>query len=137
VILYHFTSTTHLPRILRTEYLKTVESNIAAPPYAHVGPDVVWLLDTPTCDYPHGLLKSSVDKQEIRFTVDVPGIRWLDWPPVAKMELDWRRALLKAAGGEDAAAHWYVYPRRIPAKRWVEIRNVKRDQEVVYEWAEV
>lgn len=126
---FHFTHAFHLPRILATGYLKTTESNIGSPfpvPFGphgeRVGPDVVWLFDTPepewANDKAHGLYP---DKRRIRFEVDVKAVRWLDWAPAKQMAPEWRELFLQGAGGLEAAERWYVLPSPIYRKRWVDI----------------
>lgn len=135
-LFYHFTSTHHLKAILDAGRLNPTESNVGSPipgwepRGAHVGPDVVWLLDTPELGgHPHGLvvpddsrLRSLYDKTEVRFTVDVPAIRWLDWEPAQCMHPEWKTVMIESAGGMDAVHHWYVFPAPIRANRWKEIR---------------
>lgn len=118
--LYHFTSTAHLPLILAAGFLRPVESNVSGEA-AHYGPDVVWLLDVPTIDHDHGLANPHHDKTEVCFTVDVPGIRWEAWIWTSRMHPAWREAITQAAGGPEAAAHWYVWPAVIRRSRWVEV----------------
>lgn len=135
MILYHYTCTTHLPKILKAGYLKTTESNVSMR-FTHKGPDVVWLTDTPTADLGHGVTTiheghsdgtltkvdgSSVprfDKTRVRFTVDVDATRWLDWEPAGHMTKAWRRILIANGGGQEAAGHWYVFEGRIPESDW-------------------
>jgi len=127
MILYHFTSLYHhLPRIIDSGVLRPSESNVGSPypehfPHGdHVGPDVVWLLDTPDLGgHPHGLAGSSVDKTRVMFTVDVAAVPWVDWLPAARMDPRWRDLFISSAGGDDAARHWYVYPGVIPRRRWL------------------
>lgn len=139
-LFYHFTSTQHLPFILEDGMLRPGESNIGSimpgqhPFGEHYGPDVVWLLDTPErpstglTEVNHGLAHDSLDKTAVRFTVNVPAIHWKSWLPAVEMHPKWRAALLLAAGGEDAADHWYVLPAPIRDKRWVEVRNMETDE---------
>jgi hypothetical protein len=119
--LYHFTSRFHLDSILRDGVITTTESNVGSPipflrPYGtHVGPDVVWLLDLPDAGHTHGL---GHEKTEVRIAVEVPAIRWLDWPHTAQMNPKWFARLVKTGGGIEAAAHWYVFPAPIRASSW-------------------
>ena len=119
---FHFTSKLHLPLILEAGILRVTESNIS--PYkTHEGPDVVWLLDEKAGQPErgmHGLIGDN-DKTAVRFEVDVPAIRWLDWEPVRNMEDWWLKTLIRAGGGDEAAEHWYVWPVGILRKRWIGI----------------
>jgi hypothetical protein len=138
--LYHYTSTKHLPFIIQHGYLAPSESNIGspnpdeAPAGAHLGPDVVWLLDTPDLDHDHGIKgKADVyqhlrDKTEVLFVLELQAIKWSDWEPVLWMNPNWRRTLVDIGGGPEAADHWYVFPGRIHKKRWVSVRNTKTDE---------
>lgn len=121
---YHFTSRLHLPLIVAAKVITTTESHVGSgrhdwPPHGqHVGPDVVWLLDVPEVEYPHGLDGSVVDKTGVRFTVQAAAYRWLDWPPAQSMHPEWRHELIKLAGGWAAARRWWVSERPIPADDW-------------------
>lgn len=151
--LYHFTDQVHLPEIMRSQVLETTESNIGSPdpdwkPFgSHLGPDVVWLLDTPAIDAAHGLIRhpshvasllavgyseEETDKTRIRFEVSIPKHhvhKWTKWHPArSRMNPTWRSALIQSAGGDEAASHWWVSTSPIPAKQWVEVRDVGTDQ---------
>jgi hypothetical protein len=120
-LLYHFTSTLHLPLIKRDGFLRPTESNVSLR-IPHVGPDVVWLLDTPTADAPHGLNNALVDKRAVRITVRTKAERWLDW--IARqptMDVFSKQVLIETGGGMEAAAHWYVTEQRIPRSEWVAV----------------
>lgn len=126
--LYHFTSALHWPRIANSGVLAGSESNLDMF-RPNAGPDVVWLLDTPVAtDYPHGL-EGGIDKKRIRVTVESNlAIKWTDWRPAQAMEPLWRDAVLEAAGGADAADHWWVLPTAgLRNKRWVEVRDMHDD----------
>lgn len=130
--LYHFTSTAHLPVILREGRLRVTESNLSML-IPHVGPDVVWFVDTPELgDYDHGLSGSIVDKREVRFTVDVPDTwvrHYLTWamhsPDADTATL---AAMISTAGGHEAAEHWYVTFRSVWRNRWARVENVYTGQ---------
>lgn len=138
---YHFTSPDHLPRILKSGFLKTVESNIGSPVPTmpptgdHVGPDVVWLLDTPEVEYDHGLTGSIHDKTGVRFTVRCKAERWTAWAPGRQAHPAWRAAMVRAGGGEPATRHWLVSERPIPAASWtkIEVRNTDGTWTIVHE----
>lgn len=124
MILYHFTSTLHWPRIEAAGFIKTTESNLH-PVQQHYGPDVAWFLDTPDLDYDHGLIAfSPVDKTAVRITVDVPDkwVRsWLDWADAQGIDPDWRSIMIETGGGIDAARHWMVTFRPIRSDRWTHV----------------
>jgi hypothetical protein len=139
---FHFTHPGHLGSIVEAGRLLPSESNVGAPypvtdgpQGSHVGPDVVWLLDSPEIaaqsptgdDLTHGLYP---DKRRIRFEVDVRAIRWLDWTHAAVMSPDWRRIMIDAAGGMEFAEHWYVFPAAIRRSRWLGIHDVVLDEPV-------
>lgn len=131
MILYHYTSRFHLPRIEASGYLKTVESNLH-PSIPRHGPDVVWLLDTPDLmtEEAHGL-STTPQKTEVRFTVDVPEkwVRpWVEWSSAQLIDPVWQEIMIVTGGGEEAAAHWMVTFRTIPRKFWV---NITVNEEVL------
>lgn len=141
VTFYHFTSRQHLESIERDGVIRPSENNVGSPlptwhPFGtHVGPDVVWLLDTPVAEFNHGLspwpgsdLVSMFDKTAATIEVDVPAIRWADWSYTNQMHPEWRRAFVQAGGGEEAAAHWYVWPRPIRRSRWVMISRKEEER---------
>ena len=123
--LWHFTSTLHLPMILRDGHLRTTESNLS-PVKPHVGLPVVWFMDTPELTHDHGLGGSAVDKTAVRVEVDVRPAwvsEWLPWAEAQGINRWWLDALLSAAGGREAAERWHVTFRRIPRHMWVKIDN--------------
>jgi hypothetical protein len=128
VALFHYTSERHWTLIKQRGVLLTSESNIGSPvptwkPCGHrLGPDVVWLLDLSELgDVNHGLNGSVFNKREVRIEVDVPGIKWLDWAPAQQMNPNWRKAFINAGGGDEAAGHWYVWPREIANDHWLSV----------------
>lgn len=131
---YHFTSRLHMVHIQAAGLIRTTESNVGSPdprhtPHGqHVGPDVVWLLDTPEAAFDHGLRGSAVDKTAVYVAVDVPAIRWLDWGPAAAMDPRWRRTLIERGGGPTAAERWFVWPASIPRVRWVNVHGFTAEE---------
>jgi len=125
--LYHFTSREHFQEIDKLGIILRAESNVGSPitgwepSGAHYATDVVWLLDTPHLDYPHGLAGSIQDKTAVSIEVTIPGIPWNEWVPAQAMHPLWRRHFLEFAGGEEAAKHWYVWPAPIKRRFWGEI----------------
>lgn len=132
-ILHHFTHLGHAQAILQSGMILPSESNVGSPlptwpPYGeHVGPDVVWLLDTDTLeDFPHGLIVGgNTDKTRVRFTVELPmAPKWVTWRWTHEMHPQWRDTFMDAGGGMYAAEHWYVWPLEIPAKRWRSVTDM-------------
>jgi hypothetical protein len=122
MILYHFTSTWHLPRTAEDGYIDVTESNLSGT-REHAGPDVVWLTKSPTVAGTTFLLGSGVDKTEIRITVDVPGLeahKWRKWAYRRNIHPRWA-AGLAAAGG---STPWYVVERPVAATEWVNVTNM-------------
>jgi hypothetical protein len=120
--LYHFTSAVHVPTILASGYLKTVESNVSFK-REHAGPDVVWLTTSPTAEAGHGLQSSLVDKTEIRFTVEVDKRsvhKWREWAKARGSSQETMTNLARSGG----SASWRVVTTPIPAANWVEVRNM-------------
>ena len=118
--LYHYTSTRHLPYILKAGYLDVTESNIGSgvpehDPYGeHVGPDVVWLTTSENPGHKQGLTTSAdtgwPDKTEIRFTVDVPdALHWPKWSRSQGIDKRWARCLET----DHYPEQWFVVVRRI------------------------
>lgn len=124
--LYHFTTTHHLPSILREQRLRTTDSGLEMLS-SFKEPSVVWFLDTPDAgEKGHGLDGSVVDKREIRITVDVPDYlcyQWLWWAAAHNIEPGWQEVLVKVGGGTEMAAHWWVVERAVGSHRWVKIEN--------------
>lgn len=123
MILYHFTSTWHLPQILEDGYIGVTESNLSRH-REHAGPDVAWFTKSPTVAGTTFLQGTVVDKTEIRFIVDVPSgdaHKWWTWARRRGIDLRWARGLA-AAGG---SAFWYVIERPVPAAEWRNVTNVR------------
>ena len=123
MILYHFTSTHHLPKILEDGRLKVTESNLSRT-RVHAGPDVVWLTSDPMPASQEWAGGSQVDKAEIRFTVRVPAQqagKWRKWARAHGIDPGWARALTVAGD----SGSWYVIERAVPAAEWAEIANMR------------
>ena len=125
-LLWHFTSSHHLPSILREGVLRVTESNVSITE-DHAGPDVVWLLDQPVADAPHGLDGGALDKREVRFEVRTQAVRWTDWIKTQPIEQVWLAALLRAGGGIEAARHWYIALDPIPESQWESVAIRQND----------
>lgn len=133
---YHFTSEEALHGIESHGLILPTESNVGSvsenmPPMGEgLGPDVVWLIDSP--DRPannrnkinHGLFGTLGDKTAVRIEVEVPAIRWYDWAPAQQMNPTWKELLITASGGPAASDHWYVFPAPIPRSRWVRVERL-------------
>lgn len=133
---YHFTSKAHLPYIVWDGVILPSESNVGSPvptlepSGVGVGPDVVWLLDVPDVEFNHGLYAEKTGKNEVRFEVDVPAIRWLDWAPASQMNPAWRELFVRSAGGEEAASHWYVFPAKIAKEHWLGVYDTATGEKI-------
>jgi hypothetical protein len=122
MILYHFTSIVHLPRIKEAGFLKLTESNLHLT-IPHYGPDVVWFTTEESARLGHGLF-GHVDKTEIRFTVDLPDHwvkSWLSWAEGQGMDREWMGYIIEAGGGMEAAETWRVTFRPVRQDCWVSI----------------
>ena len=129
---YHFTSTFHLPLILKDGVLRTTESNVSYE-IEDAGPRVVWFLDVPELgDAPHGLRGEyqAVDKSEVRFTVELPKskvLRWAEFSRRYQQAEQARAAMIEAGGGPAAARRWWVTEAPVPRSRWRAVA-VRRDE---------
>ena len=136
MILYHFTSPEHLPKILEAGYLKVTESNLSRT-RTHAGPDVVWLTRNPEAAANNWWQVSgrrSVDKVGIRFTVDVPkreAVRWWEWARRRGIDPGWARTLAEVGG----SGSWYVIERTVPAAEWTGIINARTAEPIALEGA--
>lgn len=122
VRLYHYTSSTHLQLILGAKVLRTTESNVSLNAgEERAGPDAVWLTsEADPTGYGHGLDGSSVNKREIRITVEVEDARlWRLWAPEQGMSRVHMKRLARTGGGGERT--WYVVQRPIPMSDWVEV----------------
>ncbi|MGZ9829485.1 hypothetical protein ACXYTP_21450 [Tsukamurella ocularis] len=129
MILYHYTSAEHLPKITAGGVLLTTENNLRAAKIvggvdvnANKGKGVVWLTDVaePEGD-PFSMSGSAVDKYAVRITVEVPD----------REALRWDKYVAKRNGNQKVFEHmrsslaWRrvrVVERRIYADEWLEVR---------------
>lgn len=140
-ILYHFTSTYHLPSILAAETLTLTESNIGSPneawePYGeHYGPDVVWcfnvpkpIMGSPTMLMARGTTAGGdhflIDKRLVRITIEVPEedvVRFTPWAKDLGIHPSWLKVMQKG----NPSKNWYCVLRPVPMDEWltVEIRE--------------
>ena len=129
VTLHHFTSTYHLPMILESGYIATTENNIARPKFidgtdvnAGRGPGVVWLSTAPELTTGiFGLELSSLDKTQIRITVEVPARevhKWNQWAMSRGIDKQWMQQLLSRCPGHRKQR---IVTRRICSDEWTEV----------------
>ena len=144
MMLYHFTTALHVPSILAEGVLRTTDPNLFPDgPVTYrneetgrlvtlggpiQGTPVVWLLDTSTVEYDHGIGDGTgpgYDKRAVRFTVEVRGaMPWLRWITARKFDAAHVARIVRAGGGRAAARHWYVVPRPIPRGEWIEVTDM-------------
>jgi hypothetical protein len=135
MILYHFTSLLHLPKIMQAGHLRTSETNLH-PTIEHYGPDAVWFIDIPELgEHDHGLNASlpgevRPDKTAVRFTVEVPDKRvvsWLPWAEAQGIDPQWLNVLTHEDGGREGASHWKVVFRSVPEDQWIAVETRQPD----------
>jgi hypothetical protein len=121
---YHFTSIERWPTVRDAGYLDLTESNMSKN-HPHAGPDVVWLTNKPEISAEGcGLDTALFDKTRVRITVEVPirsVERWRDWAMSRGIDSLWFRALTTGR----VANSWYVSEKQIPSSAWVEVRDTK------------
>ncbi len=132
MILYHFTSSIHLPKIMSDGFLKVTESNISER-REHAGPDVVWLTSNPdpagarwqgagVQNWHPGVILAP--KDEIRFTVDVPKRdvhKWLVWSRARGIDPGWAAHLASVGGSR----RWHVIERPVVRDEWVTVNDLR------------
>jgi hypothetical protein len=113
MILYHFTSLNHLPKICKSCFLKY--GDIPLRQTTNYGEDGhgVWLTTTPnsTPDQ-HGLKNPLVDKTMVRFKIDIDEsspqlFKWSDYAKINKVKREWYKRLDKVGGG--LSHTWWLY----------------------------
>jgi hypothetical protein len=143
VLLYHFTAEFHLQSILREGVLRTTDPNLFSEGPMTVqnketgaittigeilGQPVVWLLDTPTVEFDHGLGDGTrgLEKRTIRVTIEVADASpWLRWLTARTYDAAHVARIVRSGGGKAAARHWYVVPRPIPRGEWTEVKDMR------------
>jgi len=134
-MLYHFTSSRHLPMILEAGYLKLTESNYS---FSRAGMyPVVWLVDAFHVDgLTNGLnteqtLAIGQDKTEIRFSIPMqPHFeRWSSWSKYTRKmkQKDWDILVFAQNSGETHRS-WWVSEKIIPLSEVAKIENTKTDE---------
>lgn len=117
-VLYHYTSMVHLPRILQAGFLKLTESNLRLDRVGYK--PVVWLTEDSNV-VGHGLEGSSVDKTEVKITVEHKKSYdyWKAWSRKNKIPKQWAAALERKQKPET----WWVSTTVIPLKDIIKIEN--------------
>lgn len=144
--LWHFTSIFHLVAIVEAGSLRLTDSVIGSsrsdwPPTGdHAGPDVLWCFDTPDPDVgdPEMLIGHRyvprrvfgrrvgrgklhrIDKQLVRFTLDVPDsevVAWVPWARAQGIDERWLEALTR----NNPPDGWRCVLRPVPESEWVTV----------------
>ena len=143
MILYHLSSIYHLPTILSSGYLKTVESNVSLDPRReHAGPDVVWLTTSQRVGQGWARMRPGldyVDKCRVIFELELPDDEvhlWSDWADAHGVSArdkwalaatgDEGRGYYDTVAGADvelANREWYVIERRVPWQGWLSVTD--------------
>lgn len=141
--LWHYTGATksHLGSILSTGVIRTTDANVSMT--ERVAPDVVWALDRPVVEgESHGLLYNEVHKgfgptgaahtlgnmkQTGVVVFGVPeaeAFHWLDWAPEQPgFDQTWVDIMIKTGGGRAMAESWWVVPRPVLLKEWIQVED--------------
>lgn len=123
MLLYHFTSSLHLPRIIADGFIKTGD-NMLRWNDETAEPRCSFHFDVP--EVPAGYGGITEMKTEVRLTLDVPNawaVLWIDWARAQGIEPMWLSVLTQASGGEHHYEHEYAVFRRIPLERCLDIRQ--------------
>ena len=124
--LYHYTSTHHLQFIMAHGRLMTTESNLS--PEQYTAPMCVWLTTDPDPKGKHGIgLNCAVNKEEVRFTLDVPDDLvhgWNAWAGENGIDAGWRRFLVESSGGKYVTDTWRLVFQSVPSSMWVAVENL-------------
>ena len=116
--LYHYTSIYHLLGLLESNQIKTTESN-ASFRIEHLAADVVWLTSNASPSFEASLLGSFVDKKQVRITVDVPAVPYMEWAKENNVSREVIRQLDQFGGKQKK--NWHVIERPIPSLEWKQI----------------
>jgi len=114
--LYHFTSIYHLATIMEDGFIKTTESN-ADFLIDHAETDVVWLTSNKNPQSEISLEGSIVDKKQVRLTVNINAIQYLQWAKKNNVD-DFTIHMLDSTGGGQARK-WFVVERPVLQSEWV------------------
>lgn len=131
--LFHFTSTMHLPAILRARSLRLTESNVDI---SGAGPGVVWLTET-TEGAGNGLGQGGF-KDQVRFSI--PSVMlygylhwWPSWSREQGIQEFWYKALEAASGGGNPD-NWWVCTGAIPSIAWESVEQKQGSAWVEVDW---
>ena len=113
MILYHFTSLSHLPKICKSGFLKI--GDIPLKQTSNYGEDGhgVWFTTASSANpEQHGLKNLLVDKTVVRFKVDIDEhslqlFKWSDYAKMNKINKKWYETLDKVGGG--LSHTWWLY----------------------------
>lgn len=130
MLLYHYTSSAHLPVILHDGVIKPFKRN------NQIDRPVVWLLDKPKLDYPHGLENSKYSKGHVRITVNTEAFRWQNWAPTRLMTpQEFEGFVLPVVGGMRAIKSWWLSTEGIPRDNWIDVSHWSaKEDEFVSDW---
>ena len=110
-IIYHFTSTHHLPEIMQSGLLNLTASSFSLEEILY---PVVWFTDMPT-PHNHGLLLGDhipdvLNKAHIRFTICKRSYmkQWDAWSDAKGMDKQLKQMLIASATAEETYTSWYV-----------------------------
>lgn len=134
-VLYHYTSTYHLPKILGSQYLKLTESNLKPPKSEEdiiaynngtlsLYKPVVWMTDIDTThDDGLGLTGSIVDKTEVKVTIKKQAYfkRWTEWSEKNNINKNWARLL----GKNKKPKSWWISEIPVKLNDVLKIENTK------------
>ncbi|MCP1674573.1 hypothetical protein J2T57_001675 [Natronocella acetinitrilica] len=110
MLLYHYTSTLHLPLILKSRVISTTHN--ALHPTDQLGEPVVWLTASDVFEaqlWAAGIL----DKTAIRLSIEIPRAHvqpWQDFARAQGADPVWLAVLAEVGGGD---SDWYVSTRPI------------------------
>lgn len=119
-VLYHCTSTYHLPQILESQYLKLTDANLRADIENYK--NVVWLTDLEKPDAFALGLGGITDKTEIRITIEKKKNfkYWKVWSRKNKIDKAWADILER----DRKPNNWWISEKIIPMEDFLLIENM-------------
>lgn len=119
-LLYHYTSTYHLQKILESGYLKLTESNLRFKEEMYK--PCVWLTNSASPEG-HGLEGSILNKKAVRIVINMSTKhkKWKKWSRKNNINDQWADILEKNRN----ANSWYICESTIPVEDFVRIENVE------------